>query len=555
VDRKGRNSLLIIIALVVVTLLGAYLRFYKLDWGNGNFFHPDEYHIAGSADQLHFPDQMHPHFFAYGTFTIYLIYFTKLIISSVVQNINLNTFLIGRFYSALFSTLTIPLIYLIGKRFLKSTNALLAAFFIAITPGLIQQAHFTTPESILTFWLLMALYFGILWLKKEKQYYLLLSAVSAGLAMATKVVALTLLPVIMVLPITKIKKPLLKNKKLFVRIILIASIAVLTFVIVFPYSLLAKDEFVSSMRYETGVGRGDPLVFYIRQFIGTKPFIFQMEKIFPYALGPLLIAAGFIGLVAIFVTSIKEITYKKRDYTKMLVVAVFLSLFLPNIFLFAKWTRFMAPSLPFFALFTAYLIETVNNIKRRFLKNILLITLSLLLVANLTWTMMFFSIYTRDDVRVTATEWINENLPASSFILTEQGNMLEVPLTGDFIKKSFDFYNLDENQQLKSDLPPLLTATDYFIIQSRRIYYNHLKLPARFPTTSNFYYALFSGKLGFEKIAEFDSYPQLNIAGRVLKIPDEDAEETWTVFDHPVLRVYKKVNPLTQEEYGKIIGK
>ena len=56
-----------------VIILGAFLRFYKLDWGQGLFTHPDEYHIVSSVAQLSFPNQMNPHFFSYGTVTIYLI--------------------------------------------------------------------------------------------------------------------------------------------------------------------------------------------------------------------------------------------------------------------------------------------------------------------------------------------------------------------------------------------------------------------------------------------------------------------------------------------------
>ncbi|MFA5894909.1 MAG: hypothetical protein WC851_03985 [Candidatus Shapirobacteria bacterium] len=34
----------------------------------------------------------------------------------------------------------------------------------------------------------------------------------------------------------------------------------------------------------------------------------------------------------------------------------------------------------------------------------------------------------------------------------------------------------------------------------------------------------------------------------------ELAEETWTVFDHPTIRIYKKVNNLSLEDYEKILN-
>ncbi|MBU3957411.1 hypothetical protein KKI19_04030, partial [Patescibacteria group bacterium] len=69
-------------------------------------------------------------------------------------------------------------------------------------------------------------------------------------------------------------------------------------------------------------------------------------------------------------------------------------------------------------------------------------------------------------------------------------------------------------------------------------------IPEQFPQTAKFYNTLFSGQLGFEQIQEFHSYPQLQIGppagGWALEFPDEQAEETWSVFDHPVIRVFKK---------------
>lgn len=145
--------------LAFILIIGGFFRFYKLDWGEQLFTHPDEYHIAASVLQLSFPTQMHPHFFSYGTVTIYLIYFTKMFLENVIFHLpffNANfliadSFLIGRFYSALFSTFTIFLVYEITSFFLKKPWVFIATFLVAIMPGSIQQAHFATPESNLTF--------------------------------------------------------------------------------------------------------------------------------------------------------------------------------------------------------------------------------------------------------------------------------------------------------------------------------------------------------------------------------------------------------------------
>ena len=132
--------------------------------------------------------------------------------------------------------------------------------------------------------------------------------------------------------------------------------------------------------------------------------------------------------------------------------------------------------------------------------------------------------------------------------------MIEIPVSGSFTKHSFDFYHLDENPELRPRLIDRLVEVNYFIVQSRRMFYNHQRLPDMYPLTNRFYEKLFNEELGFKKIAEFNSYPKLEIGKWKLEIRDEGAEETWTVFDHPVVRVYEKTHNHPVEYYENILG-
>ena len=82
---------------------------------------------------------------------------------------------------------------------------------------------------------------------------------------------------------------------------------------------------------------------------------------------------------------------------------------------------------------------------------------------------------------------------------------------------------------------------------------NHQRLPNLYPKTSRFYDALFNGQMGFYQIKEFHSYPILEVGSWKLEVPDENAEETWSVFDHPVIRVFKKTKQFSNEDYAKIL--
>lgn len=601
----GRHKTILLVSSIIV--FGAFLRFYKLDWANGLFTHPDEYHIVASVNQLSFPNQMHPHFFSYGTVTIYLIYFTKEFLTFF--NSHYSSFLIGRFYSALFSTLTIFIVYKISRTFLRKEFSFLAAFLTAITPGLIQQAHFATPESVQTFFLFLSLLFLIKFLKDRKIFYLILASIFLGFALGVKISSIVfLLPLLLSIILSSYFKrhsglSRISNhlgdsgcaaayqndaegfrsfRKLF-RLMMLTLftfiITITTFRLVAPYVFLDYNAFRSNLDYEGGLAVGKIPVFYTRQFINTTPILFQVEKILPYALGPALLVfsvAGFTYLILSIIIfysssdqsadgesrSLSNETMKQfnNDNSRLartismktpsiLVIIAFLSLFLPNGFLFAKWTRFIAPTFPFFPIFAVFLLEKVKKIRNVFY----FLSISLI-IATLIWTIAFFSIYTNHDVRLTVSEWIISHVKPGSSFLVEGGNTVDLPLQGNFQRTSIDFYNLENDPLVRERIVDALYTSNYFLVQSRRVFYNHQRLPNLYPKTARFYDALFKGDLGFEQVKTFHSYPKLGVSGWKLEVPDEAAEETWSVFDHPVIRIFEKKVQLTKERYSEFFG-
>lgn len=541
--------------LFIILIIGAFLRFYKLDWGNGLFTHPDEYHIVASVSQLSFPSQMNPHFFSYGTVVIYLVYFTKIALESLSPIFHLffklplaeqpsifNPFLIGRFYSVLFSTFTIIIVYKISSLLFEKRWALVATFLCALTAGLIQQAHFATPESILTFFLLSCLFFLLRFVEFRKTADIFLSSILLGLAIGVKIVAVLFIFLLVIGIILK----LWQNKKKFLILPVNLAVVLMVFFLVAPFVFLDFKTWRGNTEYEGNLAFGRLPVFYTRQFIETQPFVFQLEKILPFTLGPVMELLGTLGLIYLIVRLVK-----KPDLQLFLLISSFLLLFISNSLLFAKWTRFIAPTFPFFTIFAAFFLSQLHN-KNHQITNLITI---ILLITTCLWTAAFFSIYLHSDVRITASEWIESNFPANSTILIESGNTVDIPLGGNFRRLSFDFYNLEADVETRSKIAEGLEQTDYFLLQSRRVFTNHMRLPDKFPKTAHFYKALFNGSLGFKQIKQFDSFPQLNFFVYTIKFPDELAEETWSVFDHPVIRIYQKEKKYSANEYTQILNR
>lgn len=543
--------------LILTILFGASLRFYKLNWGDDLFTHPDEYHIVISVNQLSFPDQLNPHFFNYGSVTIYLIYFTKFILSQF-GNTEVNIFLLGRFFSALFSTLTLIFIFKITLRLLSKIDdrqnfhkiiGLVTTFIAATTPGLIQQAHFATPESALIFFIMGTTYFILKYLDESSIKNIILTSIFFGLSLGVKVSSsIMLLPIGISILIKQYKNLFI----LFKQSILFFLLAFVTLFIVAPFIFLDFKEFQSSLIYEGSLATGSLPVFYTRQFIDTIPILFQLEKIYPFALGPVLLVLSLIGIIYSFYFAIK-----KRELSLIIFSLTFLTVFIINSYLFTKWTRFISPTFPYLSIFTGLLIY--QFLKLNFPKKIIYLIIFIFLFFHLIWTISFFSIYQQPDVRIRTSNWILSNLPRGSSITVEGGNMVDVPVSGNYLKTSLDLYPLEDSQTTKLQLVEALEKNDYFIIESRRMFANHQRLPNLYPFTKNFYDLMFKNEhienpLGYKNIMEFNSYPNLNILGFTLIFSDEKAEETWSVFDHPVIRIYKNLHTKTKEDYLRLLG-
>ena len=83
---------------------------------------------------------------------------------------------------------------------------------------------------------------------------------------------------------------------------------------------------------------------------------------------------------------------------------------------------------------------------------------------------------------------------------------------------------------------------------SKRIYDSVDELPQRYPMTTLYYQAMRDGRLGFELAGEFTSPPQLF----GITFDDRHADESWSLYDHPQVSVYKKVRDLSDAEFDAL---
>jgi hypothetical protein len=549
--------------LVILITLSAFLRFYNLNWGAPFYFHPDERNIASSVSQLSFPAQMNPHFFAYGSLPIYAIYFTgigenlinfllkitplfpnSLYTGQVTQVSFAQAIVISRFFSALFSLALIPLLFFIGKKLKDERTGLIAAFLASVSTGLIQFAHFGTFEIWLTILSVLLFLFTMKLIRKSDFPLLLTASVVLGAAVATKVSHLMLLP----LPIFAIafsefyhikKEQLLRRLLIFThKVILFLAISLLVFFITNPFVFFTSQDFVGSIKYESGVALGTMHVFYTGEFVNALPIVFQFIHIYPFLLNPLM---TILFIPSFFLCLFIAIKHKRISF--LLLTSYFLLLFLSQAFLYAKWTRYMVPTLPF-----AYLICAIAfadfwkflSIKRQvFVKYLLL---SVFFSINCLFAISFFlTAFIQEDTRIAAKKYALQYIPSSAPILSEVYDLGITPFNDSFHNITlYNFYDLDNNssEYTLTTLGQRLAESDYIILPSQRIMKTRLQEAKAYPLGHVFYSELLTQANGFEKIYETPCDLFCKIA--YLSNPIYSFEETASVFDRPTVMIFKK---------------
>jgi YYY domain-containing protein len=126
---------------------------------------------------------------------------------------------------------------------------------------------------------------------------------------------------------------------------------------------------------------------------------------------------------------------------------------------------------------------------------------------------------------------------------------------GIFVPLNLELYEPDTPEKRESMLK-VLAESNYIVIPSNRAYDAMPRLPFRYPLTLKYYQALFNcdcsgdalenraysleppfkSSLGFDLVATFESPPSFGF----LTFPDQTADESFTVYDHPKVMVFKK---------------
>ncbi|MBL7159097.1 glycosyltransferase family 39 protein [Candidatus Microgenomates bacterium] len=582
INKKSRGLLFLIIIIAFV------FRFYGINWDNGHHLHPDERMITMVAEGIRLPkpltlntllspnSPLNPKFFAYGSLPIYLLKFAGNLLSFSDPSLAhyQGLLYVGRFLSILFELGTIILIFKIAKKLLSSYLAmLLCCFFYALSVLAIQTSHFYVVDIPLTFFITLTLYRLLKLNHKPSLKYAAYTGIAFGLALATKISAILLIiPVVVTLALIFMKKRNLFSTFKF--LILIFTFSFLIFNLTMPYALIDFPTFKANTLEQSRMTK-DAFVFpYTLQYVNTTPYFYQLKNMVLWGMGIPLGVVSIVGTVFVSLIVLKSwiqwlygymvIWLKKREKNKNPAIqpsnhlTILLSFFFPYLLItgsFAiKFMRYWLPIYPLFCIFGGlFLSRVIILLKTKIRSQFVFMFLCFNVFMIFLWPLSFISIYSHPNTRVQATEWIKENIGQGSTLSVEHWDD-RVPMSGKYQFLEMPMYEPDQSEQKWEIVNSNLEKTDYLIIASNRLYVPLMKLtdceklPSHrcYPKTAEYYQKLFDGSLGFEKIAEFSSYPKLPFCYVATWLPcyvaDDSADESFTVYDHPKVIIFKKTS-------------
>ena len=564
--------------LIAILILGAFFRFYGLNWDQGHHLHPDEQAIVMFSISLQFPSSLseflskssplNPHFFAYGNFPLYLLKIVGLIAGNFDPSFALydKINIAGRFISGIFDLGTIFFIFLLGKKLFNKKVGIIASFFYTISVFPIQTSHFYAVDTTLTFFILLTLYQLIRFYEKPSIKNSMLVGVCFGVSLATKISAIPLITAIiaatavdfLLLVAKQPHKPRvwLPHIPRFLKRFIFDGIAitistVIIFIALQPYSIIDFPTFWRQNMEQSQMTH-DAFTFpYTLQYVGKIPYWHEIKNVVLWGLGPVLATISFLGIFYMLILIIKK--QKKQKWAQELILVIFFLSYFAVVGKFAVgWMRYMLPLYPLLCIFAGLLVwQSLRFIENKFShhKFLILNFKFLILLALLAWPLSFMNIYTQPNTRVLASEWIYQNIPPDKTIAREHWDD-GLPIGGNISYKILELPVYEMQSSIKEmQIYKSIQESDYIIVASNRLYVplqriaknceTWLITPERCPKNADIYYKkLFNGELGYKKVAEFENPPKIPLLNT--PIDDQGSDESFTVYDHPKVIIFEK---------------
>ena len=516
--------------------------------------------------------------FVYGTLPMFV---TKAAAGLVDQDAYDGIHLVGRFLTAALDVLTILLVFLIGRRLRGRWAGALAAALYACAVQAIQQAHFYTTDTWVTFFATLALWWALRWQENGRWYDFVGVSLVAGLALSSKLGVFTLaIPIGAAMALRAWREAgtpdLALTGGLLLRLgrdlLIGGALVYATLRLCLPYVFASASPWdprlnpryvqdIENLRFLAEGAADFPPAY---SWATSAYALFPIEQMFRWEMGWSLATIAWLGLL----WGIWRIL-RHGNLVYAPVVLWVLAHYGYQAVQFTKPGRYFLPVYPAFAVlggvflcWLAYQLSQGNihawlqriGLRIRHsresgqpsLGGLLPIAgpafAALVLLGAFAWAFAFTHIYREPVARVRASEWIYQNVSFGAVLAVEHWDdalPLRLPAQdgtpGSYQYVEMPVFGADTREKLDR-MVQALDQAHYLAISSNRTHGVIRQLPARYPMTGRYYDHLFAGTLGFAHLQTFTHFPRLF----GWEIDDSEAEEQFIVFDHPTVHLFVK---------------
>ena len=472
--------------------------------------------------------------------------------------------LVGRLLGSLLDAATIVVVGLIGCRLAGRRAGVAGAALYATCVLAIQNAHFLGAEPLVGFASALTV---LATLRMDRSSDLgaavrggALAGAAAGLAVAAKLTGVAVGAVPLLLCAWLVYGH--RRRADLARLLAVALAAIVMFRVANPGAFQGlgwslKQRFVDDFWISVRIGEVDwpPAV----QWANRLVVIDALRWLFVFTVGPGICLAGIAGLVALW--------RRRAHMARWSIAVVYLSLALPTAIVlrsFSPTGRYFMPVLPtLHAVAGAGLLALWSRrplSAPKVLRGVGPAAAVVLAGAAVLWGAAFVNgVYGHENTRIVASRWIRDNVPPGSVLSAEAWDDA-LPLriigvdTSMWGSEQFDLFGSDSVAKIEK-LVAQLENVDYVVESSARVWATVPRIPVRYPSTINFFAALDSGHLGFERVATFTSAPRVSVFGvQLWRLDDADAEEAFSVYDHPEVRIWQRIREVPRREVLAVLN-
>ncbi len=417
------------VCVAAIVTLALWLRIDGLNWGLPFRLHPDEWKYVSAGANLH-AGEWNPNYFRNPPGFSYLNAAWYPLWLRIAPDVDVPEWFRAapltnpsrdpaialyerpyqltygaRALAALLGTLTVLIVYAIGRELGSKRLAILAALFSSVSFIGVRESHFAVNDSAGCFWAVLSIYIGTRAMGRNARLEFLLAAFVSGVAVAMKYNMAPAVLAVMAMWFLTIRRHA-SIKQVVLDIGLCAALSIIAFLIVCPFPLVDPQTFFAEIE-KLGSAAARPWPGQDASWSG-----WQLIKSIVLSEG---VIASFLALYGAL------IWFREKKWAPFLFfVGYFVLVAIHPLF----FVRFSLPILPYVSLFAA--CGALALAKRAPQKTIALGFIALLcIIEPLAKDVRSNWLFHQTDTRVLCLEWLSSEQPAAGYIA---GGQFTLPL-------------------------------------------------------------------------------------------------------------------------------